>query len=387
MQNLDTSDRLIGLAYEASLDPDCWPVLLDGLRKHLHADSGLLRLYDDRCTELNLNLTVGFDPAYQRLYRERFVQDDPVRDRVAELPPGRMRRGDEVIPFSSLRRTPFYNEYMRPQGKRHLLGGPLLRESGLVAIFGVQRRGRRGAFIREQSRWLAWMAGHLQRALRLYLHGARLDSRCRALSSLLDASPTAVFGIDGSGQVLLMNAPAEQLISGDSPLYLRDGRLHSHDRHGERELQRQIADTLVAAAEGAVGRPYAGTVCADRSPSDIPTGVLTIPWTDPIHNDVGSARQLRALVLIGPSQLEHAGAADVVATLLQLTRAEARLVVALVECGTLEAAAERSGIRIGTARDYIKSALQKTGCRRQGELIRTVLCTPAAQFSGIGGSR
>lgn len=381
MSRPSASDRLVSLAYEAALEPDGWPVLLDELRQSLDADSALLRVYGAGCNTLELNLTIGFDPVYQQLYHERFVRDDPVRDRVAALPPGEMRRGDDIIPFHSLRHTAFYNEYMRPQGKRHLLGGPLLYQPDLVAILGTQRREHLGAFSRARRNWLTWLAGHLQRALDLALRTNRMERRCGALSALLDAVPSAVFGLDKAGRVLFTNATGDRLVTDSADLYLRDGALHARDTASERRLQQQIAAVLRSpGAESGARTSMLGAYGAN----DSPMGLLAIPWTDAMHNDLGCGRHLRALVLVESGQRGTPGPADLVAGLLRVTRAEARLVVALVECGTLQAAAESCGIRVSTARGYIKSALHKTGCRRQAELVRAALRTPLAHFSGLG---
>lgn len=383
MTRPSASDRLVGLAYEAALEPDGWPVLLDELRQSVDADSALLRVYGAGCNTLDLNLTIGFDPAYQQLYHERFVRDDPVRDRVAALPPGEMRRGDDIIPFQSLRHTAFYNDYMRPQGKRHLLGGPLLCQPDLVAILGAQCRRHLGPFSRARRSWLTWLAGHLQRALDLALRADRMERPCSVLSALLDAVPPAVFGLDKAGHVLFTNAAGDRLLADGADLHLRDGTLHARDVARERQLRQQIAAVVRPSEAGNGPRTSMLGTC---SAGGGPMGLLAIPWTDAIHNDLGCGRELRALVLVESGQRGGAGPADLVADLLRLTRAEARLTVALVECGTLQAAAERCGIRVSTARGYIKSALHKTGCRREAELVRTVLRTPLAHFSGLGRS-
>lgn len=59
-----------------------------------------------------------------------------------------------------------------------------------------------------------------------------------------------------------------------------------------------------------------------------------------------------------------------------LTLAEARLVEALFTGDTLQEYADRQGIRVNTARVYMKHVLAKTGTRRQAELIGVLMRNP-----------
>ncbi len=68
------------------------------------------------------------------------------------------------------------------------------------------------------------------------------------------------------------------------------------------------------------------------------------------------------------------------ARLLQLyglTRAESRLAARIAEGRSLEEAAAMLSITRQTARSYIKRILGKTGTKRQVELVRLLLLSPA----------
>jgi DNA-binding CsgD family transcriptional regulator len=55
-----------------------------------------------------------------------------------------------------------------------------------------------------------------------------------------------------------------------------------------------------------------------------------------------------------------------------LTLAEARLVVHLVQGSSLKSSAQALGVKYDTARTYLKSIFQKTGTHRQPQLVLTV---------------
>ena len=64
-----------------------------------------------------------------------------------------------------------------------------------------------------------------------------------------------------------------------------------------------------------------------------------------------------------------------------LTLAEARLVEALLTGDTLQEYADRQGIRVNTARVYMKHVLAKTGTRRQAELIGEPMRNPVLRMT------
>jgi DNA-binding CsgD family transcriptional regulator len=64
--------------------------------------------------------------------------------------------------------------------------------------------------------------------------------------------------------------------------------------------------------------------------------------------------------------------ADFLEDRFHLTRAEARLVVHLVQGTSLKSSAEALGVKYETVRSYLKSVFQKTGAHRQAELVLRV---------------
>jgi DNA-binding CsgD family transcriptional regulator len=70
--------------------------------------------------------------------------------------------------------------------------------------------------------------------------------------------------------------------------------------------------------------------------------------------------------------------AETVQRLFAITAAEARLTLQLLQGRTLAQASEKLGISVETARTHLKHVLAKTGTRRQADLVRLMLNSPAA---------
>jgi len=64
-----------------------------------------------------------------------------------------------------------------------------------------------------------------------------------------------------------------------------------------------------------------------------------------------------------------------------LTPAEARFVAEIAKGDGLKAAGQRLGITLGTARTHLTHVFEKTGTRRQAELVGLLLQTEAAPAS------
>jgi hypothetical protein len=80
-----------------------------------------------------------------------------------------------------------------------------------------------------------------------------------------------------------------------------------------------------------------------------------------------------ALGLVYGDAMRWSIAPHLIQTLYQLTAREAAFVAALVETLKLNLAAERLGVRMSTARTYMKHAMSKMFVRRQPDLIRKVI--------------
>ena len=78
------------------------------------------------------------------------------------------------------------------------------------------------------------------------------------------------------------------------------------------------------------------------------------------------------LILGDPPRLHPPGIASVLRRLHRLTPAEADLAEALLRGETLAGYAARRGRSLNTVRTHLKAVCDKTGCRGQADLMRTL---------------
>src|SRR5262249_1027483 len=141
--------ELIGLAYEAAADPARWSECLSALSEVLRCPAiGAFSLAPGRANS-RASMWSGHDPAllprFDASYGRPDVNPYPQRADPSMLTPGTVVRAEAVCPDRELRRTEYFEDWLRPQG----LG------AGGFGIIGTARQPVVLSFARAPSR------GHL----------------------------------------------------------------------------------------------------------------------------------------------------------------------------------------------------------------------------------
>ena len=208
--------------------------------------------------------------------------------------------------------------------------------------------------------------------------GARdAEAAQRALPPLsasigLAALNRVAFGIlvvNGSARVLLTNRTGAEILSERDGLSLSasevlraatpaaTNHLHKLIRAAGKELSDEAANGL--ALERPSGkRPLSVLLCGTPEAKLEEHGPLTVLFlSDPDRQPLPDA--------------------DTILKLFDLTPSESRLAAALTSGLKLEVAAEHCELTVSTARTYLKQIFSKTGARRQSELVKLILTSPA----------
>lgn len=367
---------LIETLYQAVQDPDAWTSLMSLLCQHLHADSAMIRFYAPDWSEVALTATHGFDPSFNAAYAQHFVHLDPIPKTVEQIgaAPGTLAILDEVIPPRALMRTEFYNDYLRPQDKRHIMGGYLYQEDGAKALFGVQRGHRRHSFEVPDKSLFQVLTPHFEQVLRLHRVLSRTKTQAETLGQTLDTLEMAAFFLDKTGRVRCINARGEAELRSGRMVRLHRQRLQALHPRCDHALQHLIDAVLATASEPLPAAGGAVRLTARFNRQRALTALVT-PWRRQILPPDPLTPAVAAAVLMGTCTRPALKAAHLVGA-YGLTRAEARLVARLVETCDLGQAAVAAGVTTQTARSYLKSVFRKTECRSQIELITMILTSP-----------
>jgi DNA-binding CsgD family transcriptional regulator len=187
-----------------------------------------------------------------------------------------------------------------------------------------------------------------------------------ALCTIFDQLGLAVVILSLEGGVQFANQPAKEMLGKCWPVRLVDGHLQGNDRAITTEL-RQAIDILGALAEAAETQDY--EICLAQS-SLSEKGALGCLRLLPRENGEGPAI---ALFITETGQTNQYGI-DALAKAYGLSKAETRVLRALVEAKTPADVAIHLGLAVSTVKSHIRKIFSKTNTSRQAELLCLVEC-------------
>ena len=362
---------LVERLYDAVGEDSGWQIFLDALAREL--DGVVPGLYvNERGTDAMLFGAVsGLDPEWARAYDEHYKTCDLRRPQIQALPAGSVFVGSALVDDQELVRSEFYNDFLRPQGYFHIIGGVPLANDDFVAALRVIRPRSAPPFGRREAALIHRLMPHLSRALLLHQRlGAAAARRDEALE-VLDWFPTGVLLLDSAGHVLAANRVAEEILAAGDGLRAGNDGLRAVLPLESTALRRLIATSGVQVAL----EPTGGVLNLTRASRDRPLNLLVAP----LRGKLLARESPRASVVVFVTDPDRVPSTplDRVQRWLGVTPAEAALVMQLLRGRSVEDAADALGISAHTARTQLKRALTKTGTGRQAELVRLALGTPA----------
>ena len=212
--------------------------------------------------------------------------------------------GDDIVPFKQMERTELYNEWMRPNGYRHMMGANI-RDRG-SANLGALRRSDAVPFGPVQARLCRLLVPHLQRALDIHERAHLLETERGGVRLALDHLPIGFIVTDASARVVRANPAAEAIVGQEDGMRIERRRLCGEHPLENDLLQRLIAD---AAGEGSGGslsltrpsaRPALDVLVSPLPPGMAETGgararaAIFVSETDSVRSDarLAPARRL-----------------------------------------------------------------------------------------------
>ena len=364
--------EFVGLIYDTALDPDAWPVMLDRLADLLAATTGAhFGSYDSR-TFATANISPRHDPQNIRRFSEYWASRDVFWRRGAGHPVGAVFMPETFMSRQEHCRTEIFNEWYKPQRIEVMMRTNLLIEGPVSTVVTVGRPYSQGDFGMREIRLFTALIPHLQRAVQLQLRLAGVDRPSMGSAEMLNRLRQGALLVDASGRVIFANSVAERMLQTGGGLHLgRDG-LRAETPGETRLLRGIIADCAKPREElGGAG----GRVRLSRE-QQAPLTVLVIPhrarftWIDVVRP--------RAILFITDPEQAVIVRRESLRQDFGLTPAEAGFTREVLKADGLQAAADRLGISLTTARTHLAHVFDKTGTRRQAELVRLILQSQTA---------
>jgi DNA-binding CsgD family transcriptional regulator len=372
---MDTRDfsAVIDGFYAAALEPDRWPETAAQLAGYFGSESTAIHVrigdYGDVAWRVT---TANYDCTARQEYAAYYYKLDPFANAIlANRTPG-IFVGHELVDPQTFRRSEIYNDYCRRIGIFHSLGAGLSLGSATKLMLGIHRPIDRKEFDAEHRKGLEIVLPHLSRAVQISSLLATTDRKQRLACEMFGMLTVAAIIVDAKGNVVYANQVADRLLASGDGLTVRQKKLTACDPHQAALLLRAIA-TASLVATGEVTSP--GDVLLVRRARKRPLSVLVAPF-----GYTGWSADASAIVLINDPEMRRPTPSAALATLHNLTPAEARLLEALLQGERLAEYAGRTGISTNTANTQLKQIFAKTGTNRQADLMRQAFSDPIASF-------
>jgi DNA-binding CsgD family transcriptional regulator len=275
--------------------------------------------------------------------------------------------GQRLIRDEELAKTEFGADFLEPQGVFHVVAGCIFRERTTSVDIAALRSKGQGAFGAAEEELVRALMPHLQRAVQIHRRLAAAELTSRSLAESMDRLPYGVLLLDERGQVLLANGVARMQLATRDGLVEERGTLEASKRSESSALRRLVADALDVAAGRRLGS--SGVLKVSRPSGARPLSLLVAPFKRVAADPFGD-HQPAAVVFVSDPDTRMDAPADMLARLHGLSPAEAKVAAEVLEGGSLSDVAERLGISRNTANTHLKRVFEKTGTRRQGDLVR-----------------
>lgn len=220
-------------------------------------------------------------------------------------------------------------------------------------------------FSRSEGELFGLLLPHLRRAVKINRDISELQVENQAFASVLERLPIGMAVVDSAGRVYAKNRRLDSILDIDNGLCIEQGILQASNREDKVALL-EIIEQVNAGPDDNVGK-------AIRLSSSTPVSLLVLP----LFQTESSKDSNRAIVFVASIASDISIEPVTLIKMYGLTKAEARLTIALAKGSTLEEASEQFHVSRHTLRTQLKSIYSKTSCRRQAELMVKILTSPA----------
>ncbi|MGH6735866.1 MAG: helix-turn-helix transcriptional regulator [Methyloceanibacter sp.] len=360
--------ELIGVVYDASLDPRLWPEVLRRVADFIEGCAAVLYSHDVVHASGRFHFNWGDNPDYTRAYFERYIRLNPLAPHFMMAAPGDVVVASRMMPYEELVASQFFQEWCAPQGYTDFVAATLDKSSTSVATLSVGRDMSQNLVDDAMIHRMTLLAPHVRRAVAIgkVIDLAKVEAA--AFGDTIDGLAAAVLLVDEHGAIVFANRSAETM--------LEEGQVVRRAGDSLCPVDNEAADAMRSAFRAAAGGDTAVAVKGIAVPLIASDGdryhANILPLTSGSRRQTGVAYAAVAAVFLRKAELDVPGPIELVAKTYRLTGAEIRVLYAVLECGGGPSAARMLGLSSATVKTHLHNLFEKTGTKGQTDLVKLV---------------
>jgi DNA-binding CsgD family transcriptional regulator/PAS domain-containing protein len=354
---------LLGEIYDAAVDPALRSGALEQVSHFVGGCAATILSRDSARLSIEIHQHFGTESRFRQLYRDRYVELDPLIDRHLTDAAEQTIGVTDVMPHADFLATSFYREWVEPQGAIDLATIALEKSAARTTILQVLRHRSRGTVDEPMRERMRLLAPHLQRSR---IMGRQIRARSHTvddLADVLDGLSTAVCLLDADGRVMHANAACRRLFADANLLALVGERIVARNTQVDK-IFRGLCEI----------DPDSGALSAARRQIELATSVEGQHYllqAFPLKRDRSLSGDVAATALfVQKVSTTPWLAADAIAAAFRLTPSELRVLMAIVEIGGVPDIAAKLGIAETTVKTHLGRLFEKTGAGRQADLVK-----------------
>jgi DNA-binding CsgD family transcriptional regulator len=361
-------DDLVDLIYEAGVQSELWPSVLDRMSGIAGADGGVL-------FAAGTGLPQWTASANMRDHMVAFVEEGWAANNARSAAAFRKRLSSfstdhDTLEPEEIETAPIYRDFFRPRGFGWSIGTSIVPLTGDVLVVSLERRYELGPVDDACKAILDPLRPHLARAALL---SARLGlERARSTVLSLEMVGLAAAVVTADGRMVASNRRLDAMTDTVVP--------RAFDRLA---LADAAAQKTLAAALRRLAIPQEGFAGALSFPATRPAGQPRIVHLVPL---VATARDVfrkgDAVMIVADIGNGGMPEASLLEALFDLTPAETRVAQRAAAGTPLKTIARDLSLSHETVRTHMRAILRKSGARGQVELVRLVATLPSVRLPG-----
>ena len=364
---------LIGVVYDAAIDPGLWDSAIERIAYFVGGVGSVLFSRKVGTQQFTIPhsfgdqrpVPVALRPEMNSLGERHFLGDLEQPVAVTDL-----------TPFGELSQTELYRQWAEPQGLVDFVSAVLDRSAIRVVIFGVFRHERNGIVDDQARRRMRLIAPHIRRSVLIGRMFEFKAAEAATFADTLDGLSAGMYLVDAEARIIHANAAGHAILAARDILRSAGGRLVASDGR----VDRTLGDVFAAAGQGdaALGIRGIAVPLVGRDGARYVAHVL--PLTSGARRRAGIAYTAAAVLFIRRASLVASSTTQVIGSTFNLTPAELRVLLAIVDVGGVPEIAEAFGVADSTVRTHVRRLFEKTGTSRQADLVKLVAgyATPLA---------
>jgi DNA-binding CsgD family transcriptional regulator/PAS domain-containing protein len=360
MSEDDELSNVVASIYDAAQNPALWADALANIAAFVGGRSGGPDVTDLVNRFINADHDVGPDLQYMQLHSETDGKLDPLATAL-RIDLGRFEGLPAFGPRDEARKQ-------RPEGTRprgDIAGAAIETSEKGCKYLNVVRGDVNGTIDDDMRRRMALVAPHARRAV---LIGKAIDQKANeaaAFADILDTLSAGLFLINADGRIIHANAAGREILGADDFLGAVDGHLVARDT-----VNGTFQDIFASGSDLQTGsKGIALPLMAQDGECHV---AHVLPLGTGAGRYPGWPRTVAAAVFVFKATLETPASPEVIGRAYELTPAELRVLLGIVNVGGIPEVATALGVSDSTVKTHVRRLFDKTGTGRQADLVKLV---------------